>query len=499
MNMRIDPNIGQEPLLRPPKMRSDLEPDENSEAQAHKPSWFHRAFFGGSLNDVSRLPRYFGIAALSLAALWAPVVIYLTTAPLRFTSDVTLILPGAGASSSVNLSEIGQASSSSRSAYSNSAVSPTVTYKRLLGANRVLKDAAQRSNVPPATLGKPRIRLIDETSLIRVEMTGATPEKAQNHAAALLTSFMAELDRLRADEIRHRAASVRAPIAEYEKSVKKIRAKISDLQARSGLISTEHYNQLVSDVAKLEAHIRDTSARLDQARDEVTALEKALSVGPKTAGLTLRLHADTEFQELSAAVAAHSAELAAARGKYGKRHPDVVAARKAYQGARSRLYARAEKVTGIGRKDLDARVDMSPTGERGRLLAELVRAHARQKGLAGEQAVLIAGLLKRREEANRLMTAAAELDDLNRDYQVAEAVFTSALARTDTTKSDVYASYPLVQVLEDASLPTEPTSPKRKLAILGGVAASFLLLVALVLAWIRRPLLSRLIHSESKT
>ena len=79
------------------------------------------------------------------------------------------------------------------------------------------------------------------------------------------------------------------------------------------------------------------------------------------------------------------------------------------------------------------------------------------------------------------------------DFSVAEAVFASAMARTQTSKADLYASYPLVQVLEDPSLPDEPSSPKRKLALAAGIAATVFLLMGLFLAWLRRPLISRLL------
>ena len=79
------------------------------------------------------------------------------------------------------------------------------------------------------------------------------------------------------------------------------------------------------------------------------------------------------------------------------------------------------------------------------------------------------------------------------DYQVAEAVFASALARTDTSKAEVYASYPLVQVLADASLPESASSPRPKIALAAGVAATLMVVMALALTWLRRPLITRLL------
>ncbi|MEQ9675784.1 MAG: hypothetical protein RLO10_15125, partial [Roseovarius indicus] len=93
-----------------------------------------------------------------------------------------------------------------------------------------------------------------------------------------------------------------------------------------------------------------------------------------------------------------------------------------------------------------------------------------------------------------LASLASELEDRQRDFAVAEAVFASAIARTQSTKTDVYASYPLIQMLENPSLPEHPSSPRRKLAIGAGGAATFMLLMGLVLAWVRKPIISRLLH-----
>ena len=92
-----------------------------------------------------------------------------------------------------------------------------------------------------------------------------------------------------------------------------------------------------------------------------------------------------------------------------------------------------------------------------------------------------------------LIEPAARLEDLQRDFSVAEAVFASAMARTQTNKADLFASYPLVQVLADPSLPDAPSSPKRKLALAAGIAANFFLFIGLLMGWMRRPLIDKLL------
>ena len=113
------------------------------------------------------------------------------------------------------------------------------------------------------------------------------------------------------------------------------------------------------------------------------------------------------------------------------------------------------------------------------------------RGLTAEIAVRKVSLAISEERVRTLSDAAAKLDALQREYKVAEAVFASALARINTAKSDIFASYPMVQVVSSPSIDHVPTSPNIKIAIAGGVAGSAFALFSLLLAWIRQPILGR--------
>ena len=452
-----------------------------------------RVLCGGRLDDAGRLPRYALIFAVGAGALWTPIGAYLAMTPPSFTSEVSLILPGSGAQASVNLADLGQASSSSASAFSSSRISPTQTYKRLLAANRTLERAAKVLGIPRQSLGAPRIKLVDETSLIHFEMAGPSPEGAQDRADAILEVFLEELDSLRQDELGHRERAARLAIAGYEQAVSDLRTEIATLQAESGLVSFDHYQELVSERDALAGRLEDARAEVDASGAAIASLSDRLGMDARIAALNLRLHADPEFQELAGALADQSSVLAENRGRYGARHPKVTHATHAVAGTQARLRDRSRAVAGDGAGVEIARLDISPDPARAAQLSALVDHATDAEAKAATAASLERQLAAADARAARLAPLAARLDDLSRDYQVAEAVFASALARSDTSKADVYASYPLVQVLADASLPEAPTSPKPKIAIAAGVAASLMLLMALTLAWVRRPLIDRLL------
>ncbi|WP_424987005.1 GumC family protein [Microbulbifer sp. S227A] len=466
----------QETLTAPPRRRISL----------------GRILVGGAVSDLGRFPRYAAFALLGATLIWAPIVGYLRTAPLSYKSSVSLILPGSGASASMNLNGIGQASSYANSAFSSNSVSPTETYKRLIGAERILDAAATSLDMTLADFGKPRIELVDQTSLIHVEMTGGTPENAQARGNALLDAFFAELDALRADEQDTREDSGLAAIADYRESVAVTRNDIAALQAETGLMSADQFDAMVESTRLLESRVRDLAAALEEKRQNVATLEATLGIPASAAAATLKLFADAEFLALTDEIGLHAAALAEARGQYGEGHPKVQEARSAHAVSANAALARAARVTGLALAQLAA-LDLAPEGARAQLLADLVRMDADRAGAARQFETLSSRLQSEQAALLDIAPAAARLQDLQRDFTVAEAVFASAIARTQSTKSDVYASYPLVQVLENPSLPDRPSSPNRKLAIAAGGAATFMLLIGLALGWIRSALISRIV------
>jgi uncharacterized protein involved in exopolysaccharide biosynthesis len=456
-----------------------------------------RIFRGGRLNDFWRLPRYFLLVGCIAAGIWMPISAYVRFTPPSYTSDVSLILPGSGAQSSVNLADLGQASSSAASAFSSSRISPTQTYKRLLAANRTLERTADDLGIDMAHLGEPQIRLVDETSLIHFSMVGPSPEAAQASADALLAAFLDEIAILRQDELRHREESSQSAIAEYEQAVDDLRVEIATLQAESNLVSFAHYEELVRERDALASKFDTEHARRLATDAQMLALSAQLGVSPELAAANLRLHADPEFQHLAQSLSEQSAVLAEAQGRFGPRHPKVTGAAQKVSGTEVELNRRSGFILGDQAMVHTARFDLSSTSARAGLMADLVELATLCESYAKTERTIEAQLKTMDARLAVLAPQASRLDDLSRDYQVAEAVFTSALARVDTTKSDIYASYPLVQVLADASLPKEPTSPKELIAIAAGIVATFMVLIGLLLAWVRRPLIDKLLTRDA--
>jgi uncharacterized protein involved in exopolysaccharide biosynthesis len=367
-----------------------------------------------------------------------------------------------------------------------------VTYKNLIMSANVMGSAEKLLDAGPDSLPDPVVKLVDETSFITVSLSGASPAEARDRAAAVMNAFFTELDQLRSDEMHRRESSITSTVGQYERAVNEVRREISQLQISSGLNSIDQYNQMVATADALQTRVAEAEANLARNDEAISSMAANLRITPELAAATLKLHADPQFAALAASAAKEQAAYAELSRQFGSRHPKVVDADFRFKGAERMMLKRAMAVTGLPKEQFTSTVDLSPTGQRSALLQQFVMLVTERDGLSGQLEVMRAELDANRKRIAGLVDVAARLDGLNRDYKVAEAVFASSLARVSTSKTDVFASYPMVQVTEAPLMPLRPSSPDKKIAIAGAAGSTLLLIITLFLAWVRRPLISRL-------
>ncbi|MBT8116017.1 MAG: hypothetical protein KJP04_11570, partial [Arenicella sp.] len=109
-------------------------------------------------------------------------------------------------------------------------------------------------------------------------------------------------------------------------------------------------------------------------------------------------------------------------------------------------------------------------------------------GLQAQSDTLSTNLQNDGDKVRTHTEVAATLADLQRDHQIAEAIFSSALAKLDTSRLDIYATYPLTQLLTQPGATLKRDRLQAKLMIVAGVLIYGLLALALILSQVRRRL-----------
>ena len=447
-------------------------------------------------NPLYRNRRYAIVLLLPLLAIWSLVAAYCAFWPETFRSEMVLNLPGAGASASINLSDIGQTSTSAGSVFGDKSMSPKIIYQEIARSTRVRGMAAKRLGIAYSEFPNPRIKLVDQTALMTVIMEAGTPDKAQRFNEVLLAELSAQLDVLRRDEIERRASSVKASLGDVERSLKDARNKLLDFQANTPVVSLEHFQAMTVNLEQLQQTLTTRKAELQQTTQEAVRLEQLLGLRASLAASVLELQADPAVSALLARRADALKEYDGNLDRWGPNHPKMVSMRKQVSAAGRALKRHAARLLpdDVG-KAVDVLAIADAQSKQLDLLHALVQADVRRAGLELAVTSLSGSINELRQKIESASPAAARLADLERDHKIAETVFSSALARVDTERQDIYASYPLIQVLAPASMPAAPAGPRRMFAVAGGIVGSMFILLAVALLWYRHTLTHRLLKN----
>lgn len=441
-----------------------------------------------------RVLKYTGVAVACNAAFWGVSLLYLKKTPPTYTSELILNVAGNGQGVNVNLPDVGQAVTSTTSAFGSSS-DPRENYKLIASGAMVLKAAAKSAGLSEKQFGEPKINLINNTTTLKVEMSGKSPAQAQKKALAVYVALAKRLDILRAAEQAERGLAIEAAVDEAQSKLRAAQLRLSQYKTLSGLSSSEQVTGLITSIEELRKQRSELVATERQTRDRLQKLSTSLQLSPREAADALLLQTDRQLQKSLKEYTEATITLETLQEDRGPNYPDVVVAKQQQDAALKVVLERGRALLGkpisrgaIERLSLD---NSDGSGvQRGELFKQLIATESEHRGLVGQLDALtgqIAGLEKRLQI---LVQKESILDRRLRELQIAEAVFTSTLAKVDLGKSDPFGSFPLLQLIEEPSLLDEPTAPKKKLVIIGTVLGSFLITLGLTLIWWREPILA---------
>ncbi|ABV37554.1 conserved hypothetical protein [Shewanella sediminis HAW-EB3] len=463
----------------------------------HHPSqllWLKRAAIKGSSLPVNaRRWVYIKTALAALTLIWTLAIIAIANTPARFVSKWTLILPGAGAGALVSLDSIGQATSTSSSPYLSSAIDPRENYKALSMSQILLDAAAKTVKLTPQAMGKPKLKLPNQTGLMQFNISSTTAQEAQDKAWAHYHSLQALLSQLREDEINQRENGIKMGIDGFATKVSQSQAKILNFQSQIGLVSLDQFKELALTIERLRHSKVNMVSKLQGVIASQKMLEMHLSLNAQQAADLLKLKNDQLYQQLLVIYTESTTTLAEYSGRYGKKHPQIMTQTQQQQALFRALRKRCKILLGYQDDTLMLMLSADDIDGRAQLMKQLLSVTTEAEGLSHELRSLteqINAWDTRLEDSN---DDAAKLEDLHREHQVATAVFTSALAKMDVGKADIYSAYPLLQLLAPPSLPLKANTMARVLTLLGGIVASIFSLAGLSIMWIRKPILQKIL------
>ncbi|HEY9778724.1 MAG TPA: hypothetical protein V6D09_01055, partial [Leptolyngbyaceae cyanobacterium] len=311
----------------------------------------------------------------------------------------------------------------------------------------------------------------------------------------------ARLDKLRSQELIRRDASSKTALNSSQKKVEIAQNRLSNYKALSGLDSGEQLRDLSINIEQLRRQQAEILAQQQQASTRLKQLSANLNLSAQQAADAFVLQTDQIFQQNLKDYSESSAALDVLSSKFLPNYPQVVAQRAARDAAQAALLKRSQSLLG---RQVDQAIlqqlnlsNSNSGSPRERLFQELITVQADQKGLQVQAQTLARQIAKLEDRHKKLAQQESTLDALSRDRQVAETVFSSTLTKTDLDKSNVFGSYPLLQIVTEPTLAEIPTWPNKGFVLIGTALCSFLVDAGIVLMWLnqRNTLISKKVKS----
>lgn len=435
--------------------------------------------------------RYLTIGLLANVAIWGCSLLYLVTKSPTYTSKWTVTIPSEGMQTNVDLPEIGGAFTRSDSPYNNAAsYDPRENYKYIAQSNAVLTTAAEQLNLAPEQFETPRVSIIDNTTLMELEIRGATPQGAQKKAIALQQAFETELTQLRQEKLAQQDGSLQSVLSKAQANLNKAQENLSGYRANAGLTSREQLTDLSRNIEELRRQRAESLAQLQNVNASFQELSSTLGLSSKQAANAFVLQADPLFQAYLNNYSAASAELAGLESKFTEANPLLAAKQAERESAYAALLQRGELLLGQSVNpttlaQLNLNTNSSSNSQRANLLQQLISVQTERKGIAQKAQELDNQIGQLETRLRDLAQQESNLEGLKRDVQIAEAVFSSTLTQLDLSKAEIFSSYPQVQILAKPSLPQETSAPNETLVLLGTALSSLFITTGIVTLWWR--------------
>ncbi len=422
------------------------------------------------------------------AVVWGICLAYLKFAPVKYTSEFVLILPRSNTKGSINVEGVGATGNYEGEVYGSEMADPRSDYSYILTSSPFLTSVADSLKISVGELGMPKVKAVDNSSLLRIEIKGKTGNLAQQKAQAIYNNFVETVDQLRRNEENLRVNVYEKKLGKSKEAYEQAKNKLVSFQKRAGFNSPEQINLLATSIEEFRRAKAQTDTEQMAISQKLTILSNSLGVGTPQAVDAFTLKADRLFQISLKDYTDARNYLNIISKKWGDNHPEVIKANSRLLAVQQTLEKRGQTLLGKSfnlSQLTQLNLNESQALAREKFYEDLISLKAQQKSLstksqALQQKLSIFQQLYRQEILNR-----AIYEELQRDVRIAEALYSSRLGASVNKDANPFASYPLFQLLIPPNLPDTPTSPKKMFAYLGAVLGSLLTTGALGLLWFR--------------
>lgn len=431
--------------------------------------------------------------------LWLMVLIavllgvYLALETPSYKTTWVMLLPGTERASTINLDNIGEARSNGSNAYGSVSISPKNTYREIALSDAVISAAAKQYGVAASAFSKPRITLVDQTPAMTFTLKGESREELVYRARLYNETFHSVLDELRNNEIERNFQGIESNLDAAKQRLSKARQDIVEYQISSSIVSDEQFTRWVDDSEQLRVEQTKTGVDLALLNATLESSLQQLGISSAQAQALLTRQANPTVTASLALLSDKLAELASMSSRYAVENPLRRVLDLEVSGLTLQVRQLLSGVPNIEQLD-EAHLHGLLSISNIETIKQVNTLLARRSGLIAQAHALSQSRDRYLSRIKTHTQGAATLADRQRVHQIAEAIFSSALAKLDTSRLDLYATYPLTQLLTQPGATIKRDRLQAKLMIVASVLIYGMLALALTLIQLRNLVLTNAGH-----
>ncbi len=435
------------------------------------------------------------LLGLNLFIAGAAIVTVVVT-PRVWTATAQLILPDTNSHLDANLGTLGSLSNGNP-AFSSTQVNPLKVQASILTSDTLLEQARNsdpEKNKFPRLIAYSKLFKVspqEQSTSIGLSVSGSSPEVARQRAISLIQAYQQRLNELRLEDSKSREHFNQKRLDQARQKLNREQIALSQFQKSSGLLNiAEQTKGVVSDINNLTTAQAQAQAQAQATKNRARALSTRLGLAPEKAIRSLSLSENQDYQFVQRKLVELDATLAQVQTIYSDTHPKV----KSLLTQRHTLQRQLQQY--VDQAGAGTQVDTTiASGNQGQVRASLIQQLVLAESEASGQQRQAEQLQLQIEKLNTVLRAIpvnqARLQELQRQYDVAEGVYKGLVAQVNQANIDAFNAYPNIQVLDSPKVDQKPSSPKLTLVVLNALLASVLASIALVLLLEgRRPMLN---------
>jgi exopolysaccharide transport family protein len=327
----------------------------------------------------------------------------------------------------------------------------------------------ERESVITAVQASETVKRFETTYTIDVAFTAEAPQKAQSIANAIVQRYLTQLIEAKYNDVGRGASFLSSRLNELRSEVQKADEAVQQYKIANNLMSASGATLTEQEITNLDTQVAQARAQQAEQDARLSTAEKQLAAG-SNGGDVGEAMSNPVVSGLRAQRAQYSAQLADLEAHYGPKFPDVMKAKQAVHDLDNQIALEIQRTI----SNLKAQSEIAHS----RTSAIVASANATRSTLAGN---------------NR---AVVRLDELQSNDEAARAVYDAFLSRYKEAIAKEGNEQADARVVSAADLPTNPSSPNKRLVFIIAIVLGF---VAAVGAVILMELLTRGVSSAADT